>query len=209
MFADLTAEQRARLTRAATVDRYPRGTEVFAAGDRATSFFLVLSGQLKVYLLSPDGREHILHMAGHGDLVAEGAVFAQGTYPASAMAVADSSVARVYRDRLLQLLREDPELSLAMLGGLSRRLRQFVQTIEDLSLRDVTTRLARFVLAGATDGFCPLPGTKTQLAAQLGTVLEPLSRSLRHLKEAGILAERKGGVVVLDAEALQDLVDGL
>lgn len=209
LFSALSSVQRAQLARSATTETHPRGTELFSVGEAADSFLLVLSGAVKVYLLSADGREHILHMAAAGDLVAEGAVFAQRAYPASAMATEDALVVRFKRDRLVALLREDPELALAMIAGLSRRLREFVLTIEDLSLRDVTARLARFLVENASAGFCKLPGTKTHLAAQLGTVLEPLSRSFRRLREAGFIREHKGGVVVLNEEALRGLYEGL
>jgi CRP/FNR family transcriptional regulator len=209
LFSQLSPRQLSGLLETAVVRRHLRGAQLFGAGEDADCFFLVAEGALKVYLLSPDGREHILHVAGPGDLVAEAAVFAQGTYPASAMAIEDSVVVHFYRDRLLALLRAEPELALALLAGLSGRLREFVATIEDLSLRDVTARLARYLLHNSRGGFCKLPGTKTQLAAQLGTVLEPLSRSFRRLKDQGLIQEHKGGIALLDEDGLRALVDGL
>ena len=209
LFSGLSDAQRVKLAGSASMRSYAQGVEIFSVGEPADSFLLVLSGAVKVYLLSADGREQILHLAHSGDLIAEGAVFAQGTYPAGAMATHSADVAHFYRDRLVELLREDPELSLGMIAGLSRRLRQFVVTIEDLSLRDITTRLARFLSGTATDGVCTLPGTKTQLAAQLGTVLEPLSRAFRRLKQSGMIQERNGIVRILDEEALRTIVDGL
>lgn len=203
LFADLSEAQLESLLTSATIERCDKGAQLFAAGEPATSFLLVLEGSVKVYLLSPDGREHILHMASAGDLVAEGAVFAQATYPAFAEALEDGRIVRFYRDRLVELMQADPELGLAMIAGLSRRLRRFVVTIEDLSLRDVTARLARFLLESAEGGYCKLPGTKTQLAAQLGTVLEPLSRALRKLKDAGLIREHKSGFVIADATGLR------
>jgi len=209
LLSALNQEQLDRLAASAVVEDYPRDLELFSVGETAHSFLLVLSGAVKVYALSPDGREHILHLVSEGGLVGEGAVFGQGTYPASAMTVRESTVARFDRRRLVEALRDDPELALAMIAGLSQRLRQFVQVIEDLSLRDVTARLARFILQNSSDGECRLPGTKTQLAAQLGTVLEPLSRALRRLREAGLIQERGGVLILLDGEGLQEIVEGL
>lgn len=209
LFSDLSEEQRIELARSASVREYPRGTEIFSVGEPAESFLLVLSGAVKAYLLSADGREQILHTAGPGDLVAEGPVFAQATYPASVMATQDAQVVHFYRDQLLELLREDPELAFALIAGLYHRLEGFVHTIEDLSLRDVTGRLARFLLQNAHGDTCKLPGTKTELAAQLGTVLEPLSRAFRKLREAGIIEERKHDMRILDGNALRSLVLGV
>lgn len=209
MFSTLSDEQLEALSASAVVEDYPRDLELFSVGEPATSFLLVLSGAVKVYALSADGREHILHLASEGDLVGEGAVFGQGTYPASAMTTRESTVARFDRRRLVEALRNDPEMALAMIAALSRRLREFVHVIEDLSLRDVGARLARYLLHNAQDGRCRLPGTKTQLAAQLGTVLEPLSRALRKLKEAELIEEQGGVVTILDPEGLEGIVDGL
>ncbi len=208
LFSQLRPEQLDELVGPVDIKRYPRGTEIIRVGEPADAFLVVLSGAVKVYLLSPDGREHILHMVQPGGLVAEAAVFAQGTYPASTMATEDSTVAMVRRARVTDLLQRDPEVGLAMVAGLSRRLREFVSVIEDLSLRDVASRLARFILENSTDGRCRLPGTKTELAAQLGTVLEPLSRALRKLKERGTIDEQSGVIEVIDRDALEDLLLG-
>lgn len=208
LFSAVSDEQREQLVCSASLERCRRGEEIFTVGAPATEFVLVVEGALKVYILAPDGREQILHLARPGDLVAEGAALAHLTYPASAMATQDSLVARFSREKLVTLVRDDPELAMAMIAGLSRRLKGFVATIGDLSLRDVTARLARFVLENAVGDLCPLPGTKSQLAAQLGTVPEPLSRSLRRLKEAGIIEEGRRGLAIRDREALRALVEG-
>ena len=209
LFGDLSEPQLARLSRACSVRAYPKESEIFSGGQEARTFYLVLSGTVKVYLLSSEGREQILHILGPGNLVAEAAVFGGGIYPASAMSTEDARLLGIQRDRLLELVREDPELALAMIGGLVQRLREFVVTIEDLSLRDVAARLARYLLDNAHQGVCTLPGTKTQLAEQLGTVLEPLSRAFRRLRQDGLIEERGGTVRIVEEEGLRDLVEGL
>jgi CRP/FNR family transcriptional regulator len=125
------------------------------------------------------------------------------------MATEDSRLLGIQRDRLLELIREDPELALSMIGGLVQRLREFVVTIEDLALRDVAARLARYLLENSRDGVCVLPGTKTQLAARLGTVLEPLSRAFRKLRQEDLIQDRGGTVRILDEDGLRDLVEGI
>jgi len=190
--------------RAAVVKKYERGQIVFKAQDPADRFLLVVSGCVKVYALSPDGREHVLHVVSPPGLVAESAVFAEGTYPAWAQATENSEVAIFFRERFVQLIQRDPEFALQCIAGLSRRLREFVAKIEDLSLRDVTARLAGYLLQNAKDGRCVLPVRKTVLAAHLGTVAEPLSRSLRKLKDAGILREEKSAIFILDPDRLAE-----
>jgi len=209
LFSDLSDRQLSRLAGASTLRRYPKDSEIFTGGQEARAFYLVLSGAVKVYLLSSEGREQILHILGPGDLVAEAAVFGGSIYPASAMATEDSRLLGIQRDRLLELIREDPELALSMIGGLVQRLREFVVTIEDLALRDVAARLARYLLENSRDGVCVLPGTKTQLAARLGTVLEPLSRAFRKLRQEDLIQDRGGTVRILDEDGLRDLVEGI
>jgi len=82
-------------------------------------------------------------------------------------------------------------------------------TIEDLALRDVAARLARYLLENSRDGVCVLPGTKTQLAARLGTVLEPLSRAFRRLRQENFIEDHGGTVRILDEDGLRDLVEGI
>lgn len=208
MFAEMNAQSLVAFARSAVTKTWQRGEAIFRAGDSADRFFLVLSGCVKVYALSAEGREHVLHLASPGDLVAESAALAQGTYPAWAQATERSELAVFFRERLVELVRRDPDFALGCLAGLSRRLREFVAKIEDLSLRDVTARLAGYLLQNARGNRCVLPVRKAVLAAHLGTVAEPLSRSLRRLKDAGIIREQKSAIVILDPEGLAQLREG-
>jgi CRP/FNR family transcriptional regulator len=205
LFAGLSDANLAAFAASAVVRTCERGAVLFKAGDRADHFLLVLSGCVKVFALAPDGREHVLHLVSSYGLVAESAVFAEGTYPAWAQAEERSRVAAFFRDRFVEMIRRDPEFAIQCLAGMSHRLREFVAKIEDLSLRDVTARLAGYLLQNSRGGRCVLPVRKAVLAAHLGTVAEPLSRSLRRLKDAGIIREHKSAIHVLDADRLAEL----
>lgn len=205
LFAGLTASNRRAFAQGGICRTFEKGEALFQEGDEADRFFLVVEGCIKVFALSPDGREHVLHLVSPPGLVAESAVFAQGTYPARAEATEASQIAVFFRDRFVAMIRRDPAFAMQCLAGMSRRLREFVAKIEDLSLRDVTARLAGYLLQNAEDDRCVLPVRKAVLAAHLGTVAEPLSRSLRKLKDAGLIEEQKDAILIRDLDRLAEL----
>ena len=197
MFAGLGERQLAAFAASAAVRTHKQGEVLFRAGDAADRFLLVVSGCVKVYALSPEGREHVLHVVSPPGLVAESAVFAEATYPAWAQTTERSRIAIFFRERFIETIRSDPEFALQCMAGLARRLREFVAKIEDLSLRDVTARLAGYLLQNAEGRRCALPVRKSVLAAHLGTVAEALSRSLRKLKDAGMIREDGAAIHIL------------
>ncbi|HMK50730.1 MAG TPA: Crp/Fnr family transcriptional regulator, partial [Thermodesulfovibrionales bacterium] len=159
--------------------------------------------------LSSDGKEYTLHIQGPGEPVAEAAIFDQMVYPASCTAIEDSSLVRISRAGILSLIRNHPELALKMMSGYSKRLRQFVAKIEELSLKDIKSRLAAYILENSTveKGLtvCRLPYSKKELSSLLGTVPETLSRALAFLKQRGLIREESSSIVVLDPDKLRVL----
>lgn len=114
-----------------SLKKVDKGEQIFSEGIDATAFFIVVSGKVKIYKLSPDGKEHTLHIHGPGDLVAEAAIFDSMVYPASCMALEDTTLVRISRKGFLDLIKEHPELSLKMMSGYSKRLRQFVARLRN------------------------------------------------------------------------------
>lgn len=185
----------------------------FHAGDPAEGFYVVVSGQVKVFVISPNGQEHILHIFRAGDTVAEAALFDLKTYPASCMALSGTVCLFLRRRDALALLEDHPKLALAVIEGLSRRLRKFVAKIEDLSLKQVTSRLATYLRENALDRqgtvVCRLDISKATLASRIGTIKETLSRSFRKLKDLGVIHERPdGSVEIRNRPALDDIARG-
>lgn len=188
-----------------------KGEILFEEGEAATGFFLLRSGKVKVYKLSPEGKEHILHVVQPGQTFADAAIFDEGVFPAFAEALTSSSLLFFPRGAFLDLLQSHPQLSINMIAGMSRYLRQFARHIEDLTFRDVPARLARYLQeeGGAQQVVVELPISKSQLAANLGTTSESLSRSLRKLADDDILAVRGKTIEILDRERLSDLAQTL
>ena len=159
-----------------------RGSRFFFEGDRCLGFFLVQSGRVKVYKTSPDGKEQILHWFERGDRFAEVPAFDGGCYPASAAALEQTSVILIPSQALLALVEQYPSLAFNLLAGLSRNLRRFANLIDTLSLKDVSSRLAGYLLELSdrqNANPVELDLAKGQLAAFLGTIPETLSRDLR------------------------------
>jgi CRP-like cAMP-binding protein len=208
MFSALDAEAAEALLRAWPTVRRPAGAQVFAPGEPAERFYVVLAGRVKVFQLSPRGDEQILHLYGPGAAFAEAAVLAGGSYPAFAEAVEDSMLLVVGRAALRDAIRANPELAMGILAGLSAKLHEFNRLIEELSLKEVPARLAGVLLrlAGEAGGrTVRLKQSKRQLAAQIGTVAETLSRALGKLKAAGLIRVRGAEITILDPEGLEEL----
>lgn len=195
LFAALSGEEADRLGQVFEPRRYRAGTCLFSAGEPARGLYLVREGMVKVFKLSPEGREQVLHVFGPGQALAEAAVFGGGNYPASAECLTDCLLICVDRDTFLERIRGDPEFALRVIAGLSAKLHQMVDLVEDLTLRDATGRVCRYLSGLVPPGSAPpsevhLPVRQGVLARQLGLTSETLSRTLRALKEEGLLQIR-------------------
>jgi CRP/FNR family transcriptional regulator len=207
LFSSFTGEEIDLLLSATSLKKIRKGEEIFTEGLAAVAFFIVDSGKVKIYKTSADGKEHTLHIHGPGDLVAEAAIFDSMVYPASCVAMEDSVLVRVSRDGIVNLIRDHPELSLKMMSGYSKRLRQFVAKIEELSLKDIKTRLAGYLLKNSAveNGvtLCRLRYSKKELSSLLGTIPETLSRALSFLKQRNLITEKDHTIIIPDPEKLK------
>ena len=208
LFADLAARDRQRLAGRASLRRFSAGETLFRQGTPALGFYVVASGKVAVTRQGGEGRGRLLHLFGPGEVVGEVPTFAGGDYPAEATATGDAEALFILRDDLLALGREQPEVLLAMLAALSQRLRRFVALVDDLSLKDVPARLAVRLLnlaeAQASDTVV-LPVAKGVLAAELGAAPETLSRLLRKLRNAGVIAVTGRRITLRDRARLTEL----
>lgn len=191
---------------------YEAGESLFRQEQKASGFYVLVKGALTVYRAGMDGRQQILHVFDEpGDVCGEVPVFEGTTYPAAADAAESSQVLYLSRTDFLAVTRRHPEILLEMLAVLSKRLRRFVGLIDDLSLKDVSTRLAAFLLGLATassrDTFA-LGMTKGMLASRLGTIPETLSRTLRKLQQAGLAVVDGRTIRILDRARLEAIASG-
>ena len=209
LFAGTTDEDVTAILRICKVKEYERGEVLFDEGDVAQGFYIVAAGRVKVYKLSPEGKERILHVVQPGGNFAEAALFGDGLYPASAEPLEKSTLIFFPKRDFLDLLTAQGRIAINMIGGLSRFLRLFAGQIEELTFRDVPSRLARYLLelSNERNGAVELPTSKSAIASRLGTVSETLSRTFRKLSDEGLIRVEGKTIVILDAERLSELAD--
>lgn len=209
LFAGVTDEDLSLLIGVCRLQQHAKGDVLFGQGDKAAGFYLVASGKVKLYKLSPDGKERILHIVQPGGSFAEAAIFADGCYPAFAEPLSKAELIFFPKREFLDLLHNHSQIAINMIGGLSRFLRQFVSQIEDLTFKDVPSRLARYLLdlGGDESDVVQLPIAKSQLASNLGTVSETLSRTFRKLSDEAIISVKGKQIEILDVDRLIDLSD--
>ena len=212
LFNGLPAEQVEELARICVDLKYEKGRELFSEGSEAKGFYLVISGKFKIYKLSMEGKEQILHIFGGGEVIGEVPVFAGGSYPANAEAIEPSRALFFPKRSFVELIGREPAIALNLLGILAQRLRRFTHLIEDLSLKEVPGRLAAYLIyLGERSGSSQtheLDITKTQLASLLGTIPETLSRILAKMAQQGIISVEGRTIRVLDRKALESLAAG-
>lgn len=212
LFSGLTAEQYDELAMIITLQDYRRGQSIFAEGDPGTGFYVVMEGLVKIYKLSMEGKEQILHIFGPGEPFAEAAVFIGSTFPAHALALEKSRALFIPRRAFIELIQTNPALAMNMLAALSMRLKKFAHLIEDLSLKEVPGRVAAHILYLSTQqgdsDTIKLNIGKAQLASLLGTIPETLSRILTKLSKQGLIASEGPQITILDRDGLEDLAMG-
>lgn len=205
LFQGLPEEQINILLNMALEKYFARGETIFFEGDEAKGFYIVGTGQVKVFKMSPLGKEHILHIFGPGEPIGEVPVFHSNPFPASAEALIKSSLLYLRRSEFVELIREHPSISLNMLALLSMRLRQFTEQIENLSLKEVPARLANYLIYVSQEqggDSIQLAVSKGQLASLLGTIPETLSRIFAKMSDEGIISVEGKTIRILDREAL-------
>lgn len=193
-----------------------KGTEIFAQGDACRGFYIVGEGSVKVFRLSPAGREHILNVAHPGQTFGEAALFFGSDFPAYAEALEDTLLLYFSREEFMDLLESMPVISLRMLAGLSQWLRRLVTLLEDTVLMDVDARLARYLLHLALShpvenrrgGKVKLPVQKQILAAHLATTPPTLSRAFARLEEMNLIQVNDQVIEFLNIEGLQNRASG-
>jgi len=211
LFANLSNEEMAALRRRVNSKKYNRGESLFSEGEACRGLFIVGRGKIRIFKVSASGREQILSIEGPGSSFAELPVFDGGNYPASASASEESEVLFISRKDFQDFCRQHPEVGLKVIAVVGSRLRRLVGIIEDLSFTTVRQRLigliVRLAQASSTrtsEGVqVELNKTQQDLAAELGTVRELVSRNLGRLQAEGYLEVKGRNIIVKDLTNLK------
>jgi CRP/FNR family transcriptional regulator, dissimilatory nitrate respiration regulator len=212
LFTGLAMADLQNIANVAVVKILEKDEYLFHEGDPADGFYIVQNGAVNIHRVTASGKEQVIHVFRTGDSFAEVALATPTGYPADARAVETTQVLLVQKDGVLELLKRQPELALRMLGSMSSHLRVLVGQIEDLTAKDVETRLANWLIKR-----CPNPKSespvkieltmpKRALAAELGTVSETFSRTLAKFRDQKLLVVRGKTITVLSPVKLSALL---
>ncbi len=204
-FAGLPAADLRRLAESATVKRRHRGQPVFQQGEECRGLYVVAAGRIRIFRLSTAGREQVLHTESEG-AVGEAPLLDGGPYPASARAADDLVLLFLPRAVVLDWCRRRPELALGIATALAGRVRRFAGLAESLALHQVSERLATYLVElaeGSATGEVVLSESNHEIAAQIGTVRELVSRLLGDFRRQGLIAVSGRRVTVPDLERLR------
>ncbi len=203
IFAGIPSPELSAIGAITVIKPVAKGSYLFREGESSRGFYIVQTGSINVHRVNGAGREQVIHVFRAGESFAEGTLATEKGYPADARAVEESQVLLVEKAGILALLRRQPELALRMLGSMSAHLRILVGQLEDLTLKDVETRLANWLVkrcpnpASDKPAKIQLPMTKRVLAAELGTVSETFSRTLAKFREQDLIHVTGKTVTVL------------
>ena len=211
LFNGLPEDQMVAIRKIALEKEFNKGEIIFSEGDEGNGFFVIAEGRVKVFKLSTEGKEQILHIFGPGQPFGEAPVFAGQKFPANAQAIEKTRVLFFLRVSIVNLISANPSLALNMLAVMSNKLRQFAVQIENLSLKEMPARLASYLLRHADeqdqDDVVILKISKGQLASTLGTIPETLSRMFAKLSGRNLISVDGKKITLLDRRSLEDLAE--
>jgi CRP/FNR family transcriptional regulator, dissimilatory nitrate respiration regulator len=212
LFMGLPAGDIAAIASFAIPKHLDKGDYLFHERDRSAGFYIVQKGAINVHRVSAAGKEQVIHFFRPIESFAEGTLATETGYPADARATEPTTVLLIPKSEFIDLLRRRPELALRMLGSMSQHLRVIVGLLDDLTLKDMETRLANWLLKR-----CPRPisdraveielgRTKRVLAAEMGTTSETLSRTLAKFRDQKFLQVNGNTITLRKPRELQKLL---
>lgn len=202
LFSGLSDETLQKVAAISCVKTLTKGDFLFHEGSAVQGFFIVQQGAIKLHRVSAAGKEHVFHVFRSGEALAEEALLSDSGYPVDACATETSRVIMVRKAEFIGLLKGQPDLVIGFLRSLGQQFRLLLNLLEDLTLKDVQTRLANWLIQHCPnpDSHDPytieLPMAKRLLASELGTVSETFSRTLAKFRKDKLL-EIHGKAVTL------------
>lgn len=207
MFSELQSAQIQQLTNGTRLLEMSRGTILFNRGDRANGFYLLLEGQVKLGVISPQGDEKVIGLIQPGQSFGEAVLFLERSFPIHAQATMDTKVLLIAREAIFDILDNDVTVVRRMLAGISARNRQLVNDIESISLQNSTQRLIGYLLQISTESPNPervqLPANKLTIASMLNITPETLSRVMLRLQNAGLIEVNGKEIVITNVAGLR------
>lgn len=208
MFSELQENQIEYLAKGTKLIDIERGGNLFNRGDRAHGFYILLEGQIKLGVVSPQGDEKIIGLVKPGESFGEAVLFLERAFPIYAQATLDSKVLLITRDAIFNILDNDITVVRRMLAGIAARNRQLVNDIESISLQNSTQRLIGYLLQISSDSpnseRVKLPTNKLTISSMLNITPETFSRVMHRLKEAGLIQTDRKELVITNLTELRN-----
>ena len=197
LFGNLQVEELRELASLARERALVKGEVLFLAGERAAGLFVIASGRIRAFRVSTLGREQTIHVEREGATLAEVPVFDDGAYPATAVAEEPTRILFLDKGDVQRFMLKHPQVAITALKLMAQRLRGHAELVDALSLQQVGQRVARFLLAQGRDHGSPVEGgvqfdltiSNDELARQIGSVREVVSRTLSRLEKDGLIAQ--------------------
>ncbi len=211
-FSELSTSELKEFIRTSKLLNFKKGDIIFLEGDPYRGFYIVIKGAVRVYKSNPEGKELTLHIIEPFNSFAEIPLFISETsgkgniYPANAQAIENSVLIFVPKEEFLKIIDKNPKISLKMLHGFAKRLMNLNQQIENLTLKEVTQRLAEYIYnehKNHNSRELKLNLSRVILASYLGTIPETISRALRRLQESGLIQIYGKKIVINDPDKLR------
>lgn len=213
LFSELSIDELRKIASFSKIKNFKKNEIIFREDDFYLGFYILLKGTVKIFKLSPKGKESVLHIIKPLNAFADIPLFDGGNYPVNAVAVEESIALLIPKDKFLALLKSDSDMSLKMLSGFAKRLKSLIIQVDNLNSSEVPVRLAKYLLneikTAGTDKlpepFIKLSIPKSTLAAFIGTITATLSRTFKKLQDDKIIRVAGKKIFISDYERLKKL----
>jgi len=210
LFSGLSPDELVRIAKSCQIKSYAKGEMIFSLGEACDAFHIVVSGQVKLFVVSPAGQEKVIEIISPGQSFAEALVFLNKPYILSAQALVDTILVNVSKRGVVGEIEQDPHFALHMLAGVSRRLHGLIQDVEAYALRNGMQRLIGYLLrdvemdtaGGQKAVTVSLPASKATIASRLSLTPEYFSRVLHELEAQQLITIDRREIRILDVEKL-------
>lgn len=215
LFSELSIEQLRKISSFNKIKRFTKNEIIFNENDVYVGFYILLKGTVKVYKISSKGKESVVHIIKPLTAFADIPLFEGGNYPVSAEALEESLALLIPKEQFLELIHNEPEISLKMLAGFAKRLKSLINQLEDISSNEVPNRLAKYLLReikisgteNLPEPFIKLSVPKSTVASYIGTITETLSRALKKLQNEKIIRVSGKKIFITDLKKLKNLAN--
>ncbi len=213
LFSELTVQQAKKIILICKIINYRKNEIIFTEGDQYKGFYILLNGSVKIYKISFEGKESILHLIKPFESFGDVPLFEGGNYPVNAQVISDSELVFIPSKEFIQLIKNNSTICFNMLVGFAKKMRRLTQKVEELSTKEVTNRFARYLLdeikknstENLPEPFVRMTISKKNIASYIGTITDTLSRLLKKLQSEKIIRLSGKSIFILDMNKLKSL----